>query len=52
MKKVFFDIPIKNRERAFERITEMSRNSDYTTGNLLNYNYYSKHYKVVAVNLS
>ena len=50
--KSFFDIPIKNRERAFERIIEMSRNNDYTTGNLLNYNYYSKYYKVVAVNLS
>ena len=33
--KVFFDLPIKNEEEPYEKITEMSRNNDYTTGNLL-----------------
>ena len=30
----------------------MSRNNDYTTSNLLHYDYYSRHYKVITVNLS
>ena len=30
----------------------MSRNNDYTTGNLLDYKYFSKHYKLIAINLS
>ena len=38
--KPFFDIPIKNKEEAYEQIIEMSTNNDYTTGNLLDYDYY------------
>ena len=30
----------------------MSRNNDYTTGNLLDYEYFSKHYKLIAIDLS
>ena len=30
----------------------MSRNNDYKTGNLLNYEYFSKHYKLIAIDLS
>ena len=26
----------------------MSRNNDYTTGNLLDYEYFSKHYRLIA----
>ena len=29
----------------------MSYFSDYTTGNLLDYEYFSKHYKLIAINL-
>ena len=29
----------------------MGRNSDYTTGNLLDYDYFSKHYKLIAIDL-
>ena len=39
----FFDIPVKKKEEAYERIIEMSKNNDYTTGNLLDYEYFSKH---------
>ena len=35
--KSFFDTPIKNKEEANEKISEMSRNNDYTTVNLLDY---------------
>ena len=30
----------------------MCKNSDYTTGNLLDYEYFSKHHKLIAVDLS
>ena len=30
----------------------MGRNSDYTIGNLLDYEYFSKHYKLIAMGLS
>ena len=50
--KSFFDIPIKNGEETYEQIIEMGRNNDYTTGNLLDYEYFSKHYKLIATDLS
>ena len=31
---------------------DMSNNSDYTTGNLLDYTYYKRHYRLTAINLS
>ena len=30
----------------------MERNNDYTKANLLDYEYYSKHYKLLAIDLS
>ena len=30
----------------------MSKNNDYTTGNLLDYEYISKHYRLIAIDLS
>ena len=50
--KSFFDMPIKNGEETYEQIIEMGRNNDYTTGNLLDYEYFSKHYKLIAIDLS
>ena len=40
--KRFFDLPVKNEEEAYEKIIEMSRNNDYTTGNLLDFAYFKK----------
>ena len=37
--KTFFDLPEKN-EEAYEKIIEMSKNNDYTTGNLLDFLYF------------
>ena len=48
----FFEIPVKNKEQAYEAIIEMSKNNDYTTSNLLDYEYFSKHYKLTAIDLS
>ena len=50
--KSFFDLPVKNDEEAYEKIIDMSNNSDYTTGNLLDFAYYKKHYRLIAVDLS
>ena len=50
--KSFFDLPVKNDEEAYEKIIDMSNNSDYTTGNLLDFACYKKHYRLIAVDLS
>ena len=36
-KLAFFDSPIKTEEEAYEKIIDISRNNEYTTGNLLDY---------------
>ena len=38
--KLFFDQPVKNKQEASEKPIEMSRNDDYTTGNLSHYSYH------------
>ena len=49
--KGFFDKPIKNEEETYKQIIEMGRKNDYTTGNLLDHEYFSKHYKLIAIDL-
>ena len=51
-KFAFFDLPIKTEEEAYEKIIDISRNNEYTTGNLLDYDYFKKHYKLIAIDLS
>ena len=43
---------MKNKEQIYEQIIEMSRKNDYTTGNLLDHEYFSKHYRLIAIDLS
>ena len=50
--KCFFDLPVKNEEEAYEKIIEMSRNNDYTTGNLLDFAYFKENYRLIAIDLS
>ena len=50
-KLAFFDLPIKTEEEAYEKIIDISRNNEYTTGNLLDYDYFKK-YKLIAIDLS
>ena len=45
-------MPVKNEEKAYEKIMDMSNNNDYTTGNLLDDAYFKKHYKLIAIDLS
>ena len=47
-----FFLPVKNKEKAYEKIIGISKNNDYTTGNLFDYEYFSKHYKLIAIDLS
>ena len=44
-KLAFFDFPIKTEEDAYEKVIDISRNNEYTTGNLLDYDYFEKYYK-------
>ena len=50
--KRFFDLPVKNKGEAYEKIIEMSNNNDYTTGNLIDFAYFKKNYKLIAIDLS
>ena len=51
-KLAFFDLPIKTEEEAYEKIIDISRNNEYTTGNLLDYDYFKKYYILIAIDLS
>ena len=37
--KSFFDVPVKDKEKAYKKIMSVSKNNYYTTGNLLDYEY-------------
>ena len=43
---------IKIKEETYEKLIEMSKNNDYTTGNLLDHDYFSNHYKLIVIDLS
>ena len=50
----FFDQPINSMSKTYENIREIAtgRGDDYTTGCLLDYPYFKKNYKMIAVDLS
>ena len=48
-KLAFFDLPIKTEEEVYEKIIDISRNNEHTTGNLLDYDYFKK---LIAIDLS
>ena len=48
----FFDLPVKNEEEVYEKIIEIGRNSENNTGNLLDYEYFKKYYRLIALDLS
>ena len=50
----FFDQPIKNDLKTYDNIRkiEIGQSDDYTTGCLLDYPYFKKHYKSIAIDLS
>ena len=50
--KSLFDLPVKNKEEAYENIIEISCNNDYTTGYLLDFSYFKKNFKLIAIDWS
>ena len=50
--KSFFDLPVKNKEKAYEKTIEMNRNNDYATGNLLNFPYFKNNERLISNDLS
>ena len=50
--KPAFEIPVENKEEPYEAIIEMGKNNDYITGNLLDYEYFKDHYKLIAIDLN
>ena len=46
----FFELPIKNIEETYEKIIQITDHSGYyTRGNLLDYEYFKEHYKLIAI---
>ena len=50
--KPFFDQPVKNKQEPYEKLIEMSRNDDNTTGNLLDYLNHQKYYELNGIDVS
>ena len=50
----FFDQPVKNDLRTFDNIQKIAigQGDDYTTGCLLDYNYFNNYYKMISIDLS
>ena len=48
----FFELPVKNTEETYEKITHITDHSYYTRGNLLDYEYFKEHYKLIVIDLS
>ena len=43
---------VKNKEEAYEKIMSIDKNNDDANGNLLDYEYFSKHNTLIAIDLS
>ena len=50
----FYDNPIENNIEKYRELKKVmiGKGVDYTTGSLLDFNYFDKHYKLIAVDLS
>ena len=46
--KGFFDLPVKTKEEAYEKIIRISKNNDYTTDNLLDFVYFKESYRLIC----
>ena len=48
----FRNIKRSKLKEAYEKLFEMSTNDNYTTGNLVDYLYNQKYYKLIGIDLS
>ena len=39
------------KQEAYEKLIEMSRNIDYTIGNLLDFSYHQNYYQLIGIDL-
>ena len=42
----------QKKQEAYEKLIAMSRNDDYTIGNLLDFLYYQSYYKIIGLDLA
>ena len=50
--KPFFDQLVISKQEVSEKLIEMSKSDDYTTGSLFYFSYHSNYDKVIGINLS
>ena len=50
--KSFFNLSVKNKGEAYEKIIEISKNNHYTTGNILDFAYFKESYRLIPIDLS
>ena len=52
--KNLFDQPVKNNMKPYDNIQKIAtdQGDDYTSGSLLDYAYFSEHYKMIPIDLS
>ena len=46
-KKPFFEQSVNKKQEAYEKLVKMSRDDDYTTGNLLDFLYQHNYYELI-----
>ena len=53
-KKNFFEKPVKSDTATYDNIQKIAtgQGDDYAAGSLMDYNYFNKHYKIIAIDLS
>ena len=47
-----FDQPVKSNMETYDSIRKTDQGYDYTTGCLLDYNYFKNYYNIIAIDLS
>ena len=53
IRNAFFELPMKNIEETYEKIIQITDHSGYyTRANLLDYEYFKEHYKLITIDLS
>ena len=49
----FFELPIRNKKETYKKIVAVCKSlNGYTTGNLLSYDYFLNHYKLILIDLT
>ena len=49
----FFELPVRNKKETYKKIVAVCKSlNGYTTGNLLSYDYFLNHYKLILIDLT